>query len=229
MGLISRLAEQRHNQIVNPVRALLDDGDEVVQWVRARDPFSNAVGFVYVTRRKCIVRWSNDANPARVFLWEDIECWGVDGGAAGGPLISIEGNKEDALVQILVETDGMVETAREVIRNFVTRAPQPRSRLVRTSNPERFRSRWDNGITKEKKTLLGHTKRIVVTTVGIALIVFGIALSLPLVPGPGFLLMLAGLGVLASDYDWAKDLLALAKEKYQKTASKLRSRSSTTD
>lgn len=229
MRVISRLAQQRHNQIVDPVRPLLDEGEEVVHWVRARHPESNATGFLYVTRRRCIVRWPQEASPARVFLWEDVECWGVDAGAAGGPVIGIEAKNADALVQIVVETNGMVGSAREAIRIFAKQAPQPRSRLVKASNPERFESHGEVDITKQRKTLFGHTKRIVVTTVGIALVVLGIVLSLPLVPGPGFLLMLAGLGVLATDYDWAKDALAWAKDKYKKTASKLRSRSTTTD
>lgn len=47
--------------------------------------------------------------------------------------------------------------------------------------------------------------RIGVTIVGAAVIVGGIIL-LPL-PGPGWLIIFAGLGVLATEYTWAKRLL----------------------
>lgn len=54
-------------------------------------------------------------------------------------------------------------------------------------------------------------KKVLVTVVGVALIAGGLAL-MPL-PGPGFLVVVAGLGVMATQYEWARKLLAGAKEK----------------
>lgn len=54
-------------------------------------------------------------------------------------------------------------------------------------------------------------KKLLVTVVGVALIAGGLAL-MPL-PGPGFLVVVAGLGVMATQYEWARKLLAGAKEK----------------
>ena len=47
--------------------------------------------------------------------------------------------------------------------------------------------------------------RVGVTVVGVAVIVGGIIL-LPL-PGPGWLIIFAGLGILSTEYVWAKRLL----------------------
>lgn len=47
--------------------------------------------------------------------------------------------------------------------------------------------------------------RVGVTLVGVAVIVIGVVL-LPL-PGPGWLIIFAGLGLLATEYRWAADLL----------------------
>lgn len=47
--------------------------------------------------------------------------------------------------------------------------------------------------------------RIAVTLAGVAVIVVGIVL-LPL-PGPGWLIIFAGMGILASEYTWASRLL----------------------
>jgi uncharacterized protein (TIGR02611 family) len=47
--------------------------------------------------------------------------------------------------------------------------------------------------------------RVVVTVLGVAVVVTGIVL-LPL-PGPGWLIIFAGLGILASEYAWAAHLL----------------------
>ena len=54
-------------------------------------------------------------------------------------------------------------------------------------------------------------KKVVVSIVGAALILLGLAL-MPL-PGPGFLVVVAGLGVLATQYEWARQLMGGAKDK----------------
>ena len=54
-------------------------------------------------------------------------------------------------------------------------------------------------------------KRIAVTIVGSAVLVAGIAMLV--LPGPGLLVIIAGLAILATEYVWAQRLLAKAKEK----------------
>jgi uncharacterized protein (TIGR02611 family) len=49
--------------------------------------------------------------------------------------------------------------------------------------------------------------RIAVALAGVLVIVAGLALSLPGVPGPGILLVLVGLGLLALEFDRAERLL----------------------
>src|SRR5689334_22195102 len=51
--------------------------------------------------------------------------------------------------------------------------------------------------------------RIGVTVLGVAVIVLGIVL-LPL-PGPGWVIIFAGLGLLATEYEWAARLLRTAR------------------
>jgi len=54
-------------------------------------------------------------------------------------------------------------------------------------------------------------KRIAVTVVGFVLLLVGIVMIVT--PGPGILLIIAGLAVLATEYVWAERLLNLAKQK----------------
>jgi hypothetical protein len=54
-------------------------------------------------------------------------------------------------------------------------------------------------------------KRFALTTVGVGLLLAGVALMV--LPGPGLLLIVAGLGVLATEYVWAKNLLVRAKDR----------------
>ena len=54
-------------------------------------------------------------------------------------------------------------------------------------------------------------KRIAVTIIGFVLLLAGIVMIVT--PGPGILLIIAGLAVLATEYVWAERLLNLAKQK----------------
>ena len=59
--------------------------------------------------------------------------------------------------------------------------------------------------------ILRSTKRIVVLAIGLALVALGVALLV--LPGPGLLVIIGGLAVLATEFAWAEHLLDTAKEK----------------
>lgn len=64
------------------------------------------------------------------------------------------------------------------------------------------------------------TKRIVVSTVGFALLAIGIVLLV--VPGPGLLLVAAGLAVLATEYAWARTALEVTRRRTKQLRDKMR-------
>ena len=54
-------------------------------------------------------------------------------------------------------------------------------------------------------------KRFAVTIIGVGLLLVGVGLMV--LPGPGILLIVAGLAVLATEYVWAQRLLVRAKDR----------------
>ncbi len=54
--------------------------------------------------------------------------------------------------------------------------------------------------------MLKHTVRFGRIVVGLLLVVVGIVLSLPLVPGPGLLVVAIGVGLLSHEFEWARRL-----------------------
>jgi uncharacterized protein (TIGR02611 family) len=65
-------------------------------------------------------------------------------------------------------------------------------------------------------------KRIAVSVVGFALVAIG--LMLLVLPGPGLLVMVAGLAVLATEYAWARLALDAAKRRTRDVADRVRRR-----
>lgn len=55
-------------------------------------------------------------------------------------------------------------------------------------------------------------KKTFITFIGFVVLIIGI-IMIPY-PGPGWLVVFAALGILSTEYDWAKRLLKYAKQKY---------------
>ena len=68
--------------------------------------------------------------------------------------------------------------------------------------------------------MIKHTARLGRIVFGIVLLVVGGVLALPLVPGPGLLVMALGVGLLSHEYEWARRL----RERVQAEVARLRSR-----
>jgi uncharacterized protein (TIGR02611 family) len=90
----------------------------------------------------------------------------------------------------------------------MTRSAEPDRGIGR--GPRRLKRRL-TGLRTRVRAVPGGTAawRIGVTVLGVAVVAVGIVL-LPL-PGPGWLIIFAGLGVLATEYAWASQLLTRAR------------------
>src|SRR3972149_7026532 len=73
------------------------------------------------------------------------------------------------------------------------------------------------GVTVRFMTRNG--KRIAVTVGGLVLLVAGLAMMV--LPGPGVLVIIAGLAVLATEYVWAQRMLNFAKDKAEQAKNKV--------
>jgi uncharacterized protein (TIGR02611 family) len=62
------------------------------------------------------------------------------------------------------------------------------------------------------KQVFHHSKRAIIALVGGVVIIVGI-IAIPY-PGPGWLIVFAGLGILATEFEWARRLLRYAKDHY---------------
>lgn len=65
-------------------------------------------------------------------------------------------------------------------------------------------------------------RRIAVTVVGALLIILGVIMIIT--PGPGWLTIFAGLGVLSTEYTWARRALIHCKQRYGKAKESVNNR-----
>jgi hypothetical protein len=67
-------------------------------------------------------------------------------------------------------------------------------------------------------------RKILKIIAGFFLVAAGLVLSLPGVPGPGLLIAIGGLALLADHFHWARRTLDWAKAKYEAARDKVRGR-----
>lgn len=79
----------------------------------------------------------------------------------------------------------------------------------------------DTGATPPR-TLWRHARRIAVAVIGLSVVLFGAALLV--LPGPGILVVFAGLSILALEFAWARRLVKKAREKSLQLARRGKSR-----
>jgi uncharacterized protein (TIGR02611 family) len=63
-----------------------------------------------------------------------------------------------------------------------------------------------------------NAKRFAVAIGGFVLVVVGILLSLPGIPGPGIAIAIGGLALWATEFDWAERRLEWAKDRFEGAA-----------
>ena len=69
-----------------------------------------------------------------------------------------------------------------------------------------------------------NAKRVAVTIAGFVVMIVGALLALPGIPGPGVLVIIGGLAILATEYVWAQRALEAMKARAARAAQKVRRR-----
>ena len=220
MGLIKRLAEEREREIFAHATPHIEDQEEVVHWVRSRRVEGRGRGFVFLTSRRVVVSWPGNESDNVTFAWRDISDWGVNKRRPGGPILGIKSDEDTVYVKMPVTTSPMARNVSEFLRRFAQHAPMPHRTLTGTDGLE-LDEVDDADVDPEKKSLAEQTKRILKTVLGAVMVVGGLLIT-PL-PGPwSFPIIIGGLAVLATEYDWAEDTLNWVKHKYRQAAAKVK-------
>jgi uncharacterized protein (TIGR02611 family) len=83
---------------------------------------------------------------------------------------------------------------------------------MKASDAKRRWARWRERLRDRPKAEFGY--RIVVAVIGLTVLAVGI-LAIPY-PGPGWAIFFVGLAILATEFGWARRLLAYTRERYDK-------------
>ena len=68
--------------------------------------------------------------------------------------------------------------------------------------------------------IIRRARRLIVAVVGSAIVLMGLAMVV--LPGPAFIVIPLGLGILAIEFEWARQLLRKVKDKWQRKSNEMR-------
>jgi uncharacterized protein (TIGR02611 family) len=219
--ILRYISDLRLKQIHSHAEPYLEPGEEITDFARCRHPETRKKGFVYMTDERVLIAWKVEEGSISINLAKVVS-WGVNHDHRGGPVLSIETPEESAWVQLLTSSRAMAEGAIRFLLLVAERVPK--EAIVTLGEGEgSFDGEPDLEVRSETRSVGELTRRILVTVLGVTLIL-GAIVIIPL-PGPwSFLITIAGLAILASEYDWAEDALDWFRLKYKRARDKIRAR-----
>jgi hypothetical protein len=224
LGFLDRIGQIRERHIASHADPYLDEEEEILHWVRARKIEGRGEGFIFLTERRCVIHYTSRSDSHGAVTWDEVVSWGIARKSKGGPVLGIETAEGAAhFVQMVVSTPAMAQEVAAFIERFADLAPEPSGSMVKGKHIGSFQPDRTIEVEQHPKSIRDQTQRMVITVIGVLLVGGGIIIT-PL-PGPwSFPIILAGLAILASEYDWAKDARDWVRAKSRKVASTIKAR-----
>lgn len=213
-----RIARLRDRLVLGQVRPLLAEGEPVAVWAHVQAPNDGRHGIVSVTPHRCLVHWTPKDLADVAIRWDELSAWHVEYPGRGGPVLSLEAGDAGIAVRLPVSSKARAQHASTLLQQVAALAPPG------TAGPDEPVRSAGLDLRAERRGLRGHTRRVVVTFLGVLVILVGLLFASPFVPGPGLLTVLAGLAILATEYDWARDVHHWLRQKVERLWARLRAR-----
>lgn len=224
MSIVGRISEQRERQILSLAQPHLESGETVEHWVRIRPQAGRQEGYAFATQKRCLLLWASadDAGHGNV-PWDEVVAWGISSGV-NGPAVLLETEAESRVFRIPVRSPRTAEKVRIFLDFLREQAPESKDAVRGDEAADLFRADVPERVEHERLDWKGQGRRVAITAFGFLALIAGLLMLV--VPGPGILVTLVGLAILATEHDWAKDLLAWARRRFKDTRAKLRDRTS---
>lgn len=211
MKVISRLRERL---VLGPIVRYLDGDDEVLAWTHANIPGTRAPGVLAVTNHHCVLHVATSAIPDMFTPLPQMSSFKIN-----------RRNPEVVRVRLVgpVEIDVELSLTSRVRSRSVGRVLSALT-SHHIAAPESFNPALTSPIPPMVRSVRHHARRVWVTILGVLVLMVSAVFASPFVPGPGALTAVAGIAILAREYEWARDLHVWAARQADRFISWMRRR-----
>lgn len=192
-----RIRRFRERLALGPVVRYLDGDDEIIAWTHANLPDIRAPGILVVTQHYCLLHVASSEIP-------DIAT----------PLTQLSGfalnRRNPEVVRVRLSGEGHEVDVELSLTNRVRSRSLGRVLSALThrqvAGPASFDPELTSPVPPMARSLRHHARRVWVTVLGVLVLMVSALFASPFVPGPGALTAVAGVAILAREYEWARDL-----------------------
>ena len=194
---MERLRRVRERLVLGPILHHINGDEEVLAWTHARVPGTHAPAVLVVTDQRCVLHVASSSIP-------DIST----------PLSELSGfrlnrHKPEVVRVHLCGESREVDVELSLTNRIRSRAVgRVLAALTRhnVAGPDTFDPAATSPLPPMVRNARHHARRVLVTVVGVLVLLVSLAFASPFLPGPGALTAVAGIALLAREYEWARDL-----------------------
>lgn len=187
----------RERLVLGPIRRYLDGDEEILAWTHARIPELRAPGVLAVTNHHCLLHVASSAIEDISTPLRQLSGFNLDRHDPEVVRVLLYGNHTEVHVELSLESRVRSRSVGAVL-NALSEA--------QVSIPSTFNPNSTSPLPPIQRRAKHHARRIWITVAGVFVLLASLVLAMPGVPGPGALIAVAGIAILAREYEWARDI-----------------------
>ncbi len=195
------LLRLRERMVLGQLRSHLDEDEAITAWVHVVGS-DGRPGVMTVTSKRCLVHTAPPDRPPTVIDASELTDWNVEPLRDTTAELYLNGSTDPVTIRLPLTTHGQARKATEVVGQLARWTPVDGADAPPV-------------LTSRQLGMRGHVRRVLVTVVGVVVILISALFASPFFPGPGALTFLAGLAILAREYDWARDVHAWVRRRFE--------------
>jgi hypothetical protein len=209
MGTVARYRERL---VLGHVRRSLEHDERVLAWAHARVPDVRSPGVLLITERRCLLHLASREVDDHTTAWVGLRTWYLEHPARSRVRLGLVTDAGEAVTELSLSSPARATSASRLLAAIAecTDLPCEDGGQAQDQDPAapllRRRRRRPPLLTAAPRGPRDHARRIGVTLAGIVVLIVSALFASPFVPGPGALTAVAGIAILAREYEWARDL-----------------------
>ncbi|MEX0868353.1 MAG: PGPGW domain-containing protein [Nitriliruptoraceae bacterium] len=190
-------ARFRDRMVLGPVLRYLDGDETLVAWTHVNVPATRSPAVLLVTNRNCLLYVASSAIPDVSTPIEQLSAFSFRHRNAEVVRLRLSGANGPIDVELSLTNRVRSRSVGRVLSALTER---------HVAAPDSFNPALTSPIPPMVRSVRHHARRVWITILGVTVLLLSVALSLPGVPGPGALIAVAGVAILAREYEWARDV-----------------------
>ena len=191
------VARYRERLVLGPLRPGLTAGESVLAWAHARVPDVRAPAVLIVTDRRCLLHVASTSVVDVDTPLGSLVRFDLDRASPETVGVRLNGAGAEVVAELSLTTRARSRAVGRVLSALT---------LNNIGAPETFDPNMTSPLPPVPRGMKDHARRVWVTVLGIVVLLVSLAFASPFVPGPGALTAVAGIAILAREYEWARDL-----------------------